>query len=300
VIFDGDGRLFAPRRAAGAKLPGLWDIVGGHVEPGETLLDALAREVHEETGWTVAGEPELVFVSDWEIPGDRVGRREFDFVAPVAGDLDCPRLAPDEHDEFRWLGAHDLGLFDTNAGADQGLLRRLAEAAFSVRPPVTPASPHVTAFVEPVPEALGAARARWDPVMAALVAPHVTVAYPDELPPALDELVASVERVAANAAPFALRLGDVEHDGDPDRGLFVAVDDADGGWQRLRDAVTGGSDRTVPPHVTLVHQRSSGLGRSAWPELAALDVAGSFTVSSVAVTAFADGHWATVARCPLG
>jgi hypothetical protein len=254
--------------------------------------------VHEETGWTVAGEPALVFVSDWELPGDPVGRREFDFAVPVAGDLSRPRLAPDEHDEFRWLAADDIGLFDDNAGVDQGLLRRTAAAAFSLRP-TTPARPHVTAFLEPVPEALGVARARWDPVMASMIAPHVTVAYPDELS-ALDDLVAGVERVAATTAPFTLRLGDVVHDGDPDRGVFVAVDDADGAWQQLRDAVTGGPSRTLPPHVTLVHPRSSGLGRSAWRELDGLDLTGEFTVSSVAVTAFADGNWATVADCPLG
>ncbi|MGV9272864.1 NUDIX hydrolase [Streptomyces griseosporeus] len=52
VVLDGRGRAFAQRRGAGRRLfPDCWDIVGGHVEAGESLLEALAREVREETGW---------------------------------------------------------------------------------------------------------------------------------------------------------------------------------------------------------------------------------------------------------
>ncbi|WPO69906.1 NUDIX hydrolase [Streptomyces sp. KN37] len=41
----------SPSDGPGRRLfPDCWDIVGGHVEPGESLLDTLAREVAEETG----------------------------------------------------------------------------------------------------------------------------------------------------------------------------------------------------------------------------------------------------------
>jgi 8-oxo-dGTP pyrophosphatase MutT (NUDIX family) len=52
LIRDDQQRVYVQRRTAERRLlPGIWDIVGGHVEAGETPEQALAREVEEETGW---------------------------------------------------------------------------------------------------------------------------------------------------------------------------------------------------------------------------------------------------------
>lgn len=48
VLVDGDRVLLAQRSKSPDK--GLWGFPGGHVEPGETALDAARRELHEETG----------------------------------------------------------------------------------------------------------------------------------------------------------------------------------------------------------------------------------------------------------
>ena len=132
LILDARGRVFVHRRGWDrAFLPGAWDIVGGHVEPGETLLDALAREVAEETGWRLVGTPHLLFVADWRTdPADPASaRREFDFLIDVAGDLGRPRLERPKHVEFRWIGAGELDLLDENRGRDDGLVRHLVELA---------------------------------------------------------------------------------------------------------------------------------------------------------------------------
>lgn len=48
VIFDGAGNALMAKQGDHILLP------GGGIEPGESVLQALHREVYEETGWRVA------------------------------------------------------------------------------------------------------------------------------------------------------------------------------------------------------------------------------------------------------
>jgi ADP-ribose pyrophosphatase YjhB (NUDIX family) len=51
-VRDGDGRVLVVERGAPPGA-GLWSVPGGKQEPGETLAQAVAREVREETGLVV-------------------------------------------------------------------------------------------------------------------------------------------------------------------------------------------------------------------------------------------------------
>ncbi|MDX3906818.1 MAG: thiamine phosphate synthase [Pigmentiphaga sp.] len=53
VMLQRDGRLLLGQRPAGKAYAGWWELPGGKLEPGETVLEALARELHEELGVTV-------------------------------------------------------------------------------------------------------------------------------------------------------------------------------------------------------------------------------------------------------
>jgi 8-oxo-dGTP diphosphatase len=58
VLIDGDGAFLLTTRPAGKVYAGFWEFPGGKLEPGETLQQALARELHEELGITIgAAEP---------------------------------------------------------------------------------------------------------------------------------------------------------------------------------------------------------------------------------------------------
>jgi 8-oxo-dGTP pyrophosphatase MutT (NUDIX family) len=52
LVFDDAGRLLLARRAD----TGTWALIGGIVEPGEEVADAVVREVQEETSIVVAPE----------------------------------------------------------------------------------------------------------------------------------------------------------------------------------------------------------------------------------------------------
>ena len=71
-VFDPEGRLFLQKRAMSKDIqPGRWDTsVGGHVDPGESVEEALARETIEETG--LAGlKPEFITLYIWESEVER-------------------------------------------------------------------------------------------------------------------------------------------------------------------------------------------------------------------------------------
>jgi 8-oxo-dGTP diphosphatase len=132
LVVDDDGRIFFQKRSATRKLfPNTWDVVGGHVEPGETLADALRREVTEETGWQLSVV--LGPVGDYTYTGeDGLQRVETDFLVRVDGDLDKPRLEVGKHTEYRWLGPDDLAVLDENVKVNDGMIRRIAEDGFAV------------------------------------------------------------------------------------------------------------------------------------------------------------------------
>ncbi len=50
LIHEKDGKHLMIRRAGSAYYPGFFSLVAGHVEPPETPLEALVREVEEEIG----------------------------------------------------------------------------------------------------------------------------------------------------------------------------------------------------------------------------------------------------------
>lgn len=69
IAVDDAGRLLLVRAAPYLSVAGHWFLPGGGVEHSETPVDALRREVHEETGLTVGSVSLLGVLSDtWRIP----------------------------------------------------------------------------------------------------------------------------------------------------------------------------------------------------------------------------------------
>ena len=54
LVFDARQRVLIAQRPAGKALAGRWEFPGGKVEPDESPLSALVRELREETGIVTA------------------------------------------------------------------------------------------------------------------------------------------------------------------------------------------------------------------------------------------------------
>jgi len=120
-----DGRAFIHRRSFDrALMPGCWDIPGGHVEEGESPLEALQRELEEETGWRLRRIVADLGEHTWT-GNDGLERHEFDYLIEVDGDLAAPRLEWPEQVEYAWVGPDELECLMESRAPDDTMLREL-------------------------------------------------------------------------------------------------------------------------------------------------------------------------------
>ncbi|KJR06986.1 NUDIX hydrolase [Gordonia sihwensis] len=102
VIVDDGGRILMVKRGH-APEKGRWSVPGGHVEAGETLAEAAAREVREETGLeAVIGRELWCAIIDYS---DAETFEIHDFAATVIGG---ELRAGDDAEDARWMTADEL------------------------------------------------------------------------------------------------------------------------------------------------------------------------------------------------
>lgn len=112
-----DGRVLAARRTGPADVAGGWEFPGGKVDPGETVAEALVREVREE----LTCEIEMLR----PLSGRAAIKPGYELTAFVVR-LVSGEPIPHEHDALRWLGPEDLDQVDW-LSADRPFLDELRE-----------------------------------------------------------------------------------------------------------------------------------------------------------------------------
>ena len=129
VVLDGDRVLLIKR--GHAPLKGQWSLPGGSVEIGETLEQAVAREVLEETGVTIEVGP-MVDVLD-RISRDIDGRVDhhfvlIDFAARPSGGL---LRSGSDADDAEWVPLSELANYEV-AAVTVSVIQKAAARGFDV------------------------------------------------------------------------------------------------------------------------------------------------------------------------
>ena len=122
-----DGRVLLCLRSPQRRWsPCMWDLPGGHVEHGESDPGALARELCEELGVTVA--PATIAAT---LPAVRIIDPEVDMRVWVVHDWsgEAVNAAPDEHDAVSWFQPAQLEQLSLAHPEYRGLLRRVSSAS---------------------------------------------------------------------------------------------------------------------------------------------------------------------------
>ncbi|MFN8028627.1 MAG: NUDIX domain-containing protein [Acidimicrobiia bacterium] len=111
-----DDALLVIRRGHGPGA-GEWSVPGGRVEAGETLHEAVVRELHEETGLDVVVEQFLGWVERIDDDHHFV---ILDFLVGLL-DLDGTAVAGDDAEEVAWVPLHELSEIRLVAGLHEFL-----------------------------------------------------------------------------------------------------------------------------------------------------------------------------------
>lgn len=121
LIFENNKILLVER--AGEPLKGWWSLPGGVVETGETLEQAIRREIREETGLEVGP---LKFLEIFErIMPDAAGKPEYHYVLvdymchPAGGEL----RAGDDAGRVAWFTESELGGLRITEGTPRVIAR---------------------------------------------------------------------------------------------------------------------------------------------------------------------------------
>ncbi|WGW10749.1 NUDIX domain-containing protein [Saxibacter everestensis] len=122
-----DGRLLAARRSKGRHRGG-WELPGGKVEPGESALAALHRELDEELGITVdlgtevnPSPREAGIPFGWPLPG--VGEIRIWTASLTSAQQPQPL---EDHDQLRWLDLASAFSVDW-LGVDTKIVKTLSD-----------------------------------------------------------------------------------------------------------------------------------------------------------------------------
>lgn len=106
VLRREDGKILLVRRneKTYGKTIGKWDIPGGRINSGSSLMENLAREVYEETKLAITSDPKLIGAQDIIKENERHVVR-LTYTAYTTGE---PELDLTENSEYKWVTFEEM------------------------------------------------------------------------------------------------------------------------------------------------------------------------------------------------
>ena len=120
------GRYLVCRRPEHKRHGGLWEFPGGKLRNGESLADAVRRELAEELAVEVVSVGGVCYQH-----ADQESRCLIRFIETEIAGMPIPK----EHEEIRWCPPSELPLLSFPP-ADKAFVRRIVRAGSNAAPPI--------------------------------------------------------------------------------------------------------------------------------------------------------------------
>ena len=124
-VYDGRGRILLTRRAPQKTAPGTWENSGGAAKAGESSIQAIVRELYEETG-IVAEQRQFEFLESGQD-----GSMHYDhYCLHCSIDISQIVLQPGETDAVKWATFEEIHQMI----ADKQICRAIAQQFLRMEP----------------------------------------------------------------------------------------------------------------------------------------------------------------------
>lgn len=128
AILHRDNKIFVAKRADHKpSLPGVFELIGGHIELGEQPIDAVKRELVEEVGLDLDKSKFHIFEAFvYKSTTSSEPKIEICYLVELTDDIE-PKINPDDHSEARWIDSTELDILE-DGDEEKEVIRKAFEA----------------------------------------------------------------------------------------------------------------------------------------------------------------------------